>query len=130
MKVIYISRPLRKNLRSSYNLIQRAIEKKIRDKNITIDPDGRHSIISYLGWTEDAVIPLSEYYMFYDRRLDSIAKADLVIFIEDWMDLIECKFDWEIMKLFKKTNHLTFKSSLDSNGEIDLKIAEGLPQKL
>ena len=130
MKNIYISRPLRENLGNSYYLIQRAIEKKFKDKEISIDSDGHHRIISYSGWTEYTVVPLSKYYEFYKRRLMGITMADLVIFIEDWMDLIECKFDWDMMKLFKKTNHLSFKSSLDSNGNIDLKLAEGLPQKL
>ena len=120
MKFIYISRPLRENLRDSYNLVYQAIEKKFKDKEITIDPNDRHAILSYLGWTENSVIPLSEYYVYYQRRVEGIARADLVIFIEDWMDLIECKYDWEIMKLFNKTNYLTFKSSLDSNGKPDL----------
>lgn len=127
MKTIYISRPLRENLKDSYNLVKQAIEKKFKNKNIILDPDGCHRLVLYLGWTEDSVIPLSEYYVLYEQRLEAVALADLVIFIEDWMDLIECKFDWEIMKLFNKTNYLTFKSYLNySTGEIDLKLTQKL----
>lgn len=130
MKNIYISRPLRENLRHSYKLIEQVIEKKIKDKEIESDPKDRYEILKYYYWTENTDIPLSDYYVYYERRLINIAMSDLVIFIEDWLNLIECKFDLEIIKLFKETNHLIFKSSIDSNGKIDLKLVEGLPQKL
>ena len=127
MKFIYISRPLRENLRDNYNLIQQAIEKKVKNKNLLIDPNDRHAILKYIHWTENPDISLSEYHNYYKQRLHGIAIADLVVFIEDWMDLIECKFDWEIMKLFDKTNYLTFKSYLNySTGEIDLELTKKL----
>ena len=130
MKNIYISRPLRENLRHSYKLIEQVIKKKIRDKEILIDPKDRYEILKYYYWTENTDIPLSDYYVYYERRLINIAMSDLVIFIEDWMDLIECKFDWAIMTRFKEINYLSFKSSIDSNGKIDLKSVEDLSQKL
>ena len=125
MKNIYISRPLRENLRHSYKLIEQVIEKKIKDKEIESDPKDRYEILKYYYWTENTDIPLSDYYVYYERRLINIAMSDLVIFIEDWLNLIECKFDLEIIKLFKDTNHLIFKSSIDSNGKIELKLVEG-----
>ena len=127
MKYIYISRPLRENFKDRYNLVQQAIEKKVRNKNLLLDPNDCHSVLSYLDWTKNSDISISEYCEYYIQRLRGIAMADLVIFIEDWMDLIECKFDWGIVKLFNKTNYLTFKSYLNySTGEIDLKLTQKL----
>ena len=125
MKILYLSRPLDKAMKEQTKLIEKLLLKFLDDKKLILDQNNMYNIIHDWAWAES-----SDKNNFLNRasllskRIRYMSIANYFIFIEQWMDLPECKIDWDILMNYNMTNHITLVMK-----DRELKLAEGYPQR-
>lgn len=125
MKILYLSRPLDPAMKEQTRLIEKLLMRFLNNKNLVLDQNNMYKIIHDWAWADG-----SDKNNFLNRasllskRIRYMSKADYFIFLEQWLDLPECKIDWDILMNYNMTNHITL---VMKDG--DLKLAEGLPSR-
>ena len=125
MKKIYLSRPLDLAMKEQTRLIEKLLLKFLDDKKLILDQNNMYKIIHDWAWANDSSKNnFLTRASLISKRIRYMSEADYFIFLEQWMDLPECKIDWDILINYNMTNHITL---VMKDGE--LRLAEGLPQR-
>lgn len=126
MKVLYLSQPLNLDKLQEVRKVRKLILQHLAEKKLILDQNHEYHFAREYAWPSiDRSIIHSETAYFkksieeISYRVQSMKDADYIIFIDQWMDFIECKIDRFIIEQYMMPNIIVFRVKDD-----ELKLTE------
>lgn len=126
MKVLYLSQPLNLDKLQEVRKVRKLILQHLAEKKLILDQNHEYHFARDYAWPSIDRSKIHSETAYFKKsveeisfRVQSMKDADYVIFIDQWMDFIECKIDRFIIKQYMVPNIIVFRVKDD-----ELKLTE------
>ena len=109
MKSLYLVQPIDKAQTETVKLVRRQILKFLKEHKLVLDENDLYNFINIPPTMDGENITIAEHAYRMLNDLKQLFLADYIIFIENWMDLRECRITLDFIKHYGMKNHLTLK---------------------